>query len=109
MSDSNLTLRDLLAPSEKGLSGDRRVLMESDPHLRTLKERLAKEAKRVNWDGLSDVLAQKAIELLDIPVLARTPRHTFDRIATSPLPGNHYSWASEEDYNQFQCRHHDDA
>ncbi len=69
MSESNLTLRDLLAPSEKGLSVDRRVLLESDPHLHRLKERLAKEAKRVNWDGLSDVLAQKAIELLDVPVL----------------------------------------
>lgn len=69
MSESNLTLRDLLAPSEKGLSADRRVLMESDPRLQTLKERLAKEAKKVNWDGLSDVLAQKAIELLDVPVL----------------------------------------
>ena len=69
MSESNLMLRDLLAPSEKGLSADPRVLMESDPRLQTLKERLAKEAKKVNWDGLSDVLAQKAIELLDVPVL----------------------------------------
>lgn len=69
MSESNLMLRDLLAPSEKGLSADRRILMESDPRLQTLQERLAKEAKKVNWDGLSDVLAQKAIELLNVPVL----------------------------------------
>src|SRR5260370_2127206 len=43
--------------------------MQSAQRLQTLKERLAKEAKKVNWDGLSDVLAQKAIELLDVPVL----------------------------------------
>ena len=56
MSKENPTLEDLFAPES------------SDRRLPELKQAISKHAKLIKWDAVQDVLADKVLEMIDIPL-----------------------------------------
>jgi len=57
MSKDNPTLQDLFAPSK------------ADRHIPKLKHAVSQHSKTLKWDAVEDVLADKVLEMLDIPLL----------------------------------------
>ncbi len=64
-----MTLRQLFALPGKSLPRRARATLESGHGMPELRERLAKESKAIKWDAVADMIADKAVELLDIPLL----------------------------------------
>ena len=57
MSKDNPTLQDLFVPST------------ADRHIPELKHAVAQHSKTLKWDALEDVLADKVLQMLDVPLL----------------------------------------
>ena len=57
MSKDNPTLQDLFVPSK------------SDRRMPELKHALVQQSKIIKWDAVQDVLADKVLEMLDLPLL----------------------------------------
>ncbi len=69
MSEANVTLRELFGESGKGLPQDARSAVQSNHFVVAIKAALAKESKAIRWDVILDVLVEKILEMLDIPIL----------------------------------------
>jgi hypothetical protein len=69
MSESELTLKELFALDDKTLPASGRTAVESSRSMPDLKKKLEKESKAIKWDAVSDVLLEKVVEMLDVPVL----------------------------------------
>ncbi len=69
MSNDNPTLQDLFAPSHNKLAKRPHARLESDRLMPELKQAFVKQSKTIKWDVLENVLADKVLEMLDIPIL----------------------------------------
>jgi len=73
-SETNLSMKDLFEvgdtkdPSERS-NGTTRTELEALKAVGALKEELAKKSKFVRWSVVEEVLIDKTVEVLDIPVL----------------------------------------
>jgi hypothetical protein len=73
-SEANLKMKDLFevgnakTPSE-GSNGTTRPELEASKAVAALKEEVAKKSKLIRWSVVEDVLVDKTVEVLDIPVL----------------------------------------
>jgi hypothetical protein len=69
MSKTELNMKDLFG-MERGqgevVQGDK---FEKAKSAAELKENLAKKSKLIRWDAVKDVLAEKTVEMLDIPMV----------------------------------------
>lgn len=69
MTDSEMTLQQLFALPGKALPPSARSTLQSSHVMAALKEALAKQSKSIKWEAVSDVLVDKAVEILDVPLL----------------------------------------
>ncbi|MBZ5554583.1 MAG: hypothetical protein LAO21_17845 [Acidobacteriia bacterium] len=64
-----MNLRDCFALPDNTLPPASRTAVESSRFMPALREALAKGSKAIKWDAVSDVLAKKILETLDVPLL----------------------------------------
>jgi len=69
MSGTDLNMKDLFGVDRKSDAAIRKDKFENTKTAAKLKEDLAKKSKLIRWDAVADVLAEKAVEALDIPVM----------------------------------------
>jgi len=69
MSKKNLTMQDLLEAQEDGSLEPKGDSLEKMKSVAKLKEELAKKSKLIQWQVVRDVLVDKTVEMLDIPLL----------------------------------------
>ena len=68
MSDSQVTLGRLFFPEAGQVSGSRWSALQSEQQWVELKERLAKEVKRIPWGGVLHNIRERFEALLDVPL-----------------------------------------
>jgi hypothetical protein len=69
MSEPQMNLKECFALPGDGLSPASRTAMESSRLVPALREALLKESRAIKWDAVSEVLAKKVLETLDVPIL----------------------------------------
>src|SRR5215469_920599 len=69
MSKKNLSMKDLLGAQEDGSPEPKGDSLEKTKSMVQLKEELAKKSKLIQWQVVRDVLVDKTVEMLDIPLL----------------------------------------
>ena len=74
VSEANLTIKDLFEvgnakDSSEGRNRTTKPELEASKAVAALKEEVAKKSKLVRWSVVEDVLVDKTVEVLDIPVL----------------------------------------
>jgi hypothetical protein len=69
MSETQMSLKDWFALPGNALPTAARTAVESSRFMPALREALVKESRAIKWDAVSDVLAQKVLETLDVPLL----------------------------------------
>jgi hypothetical protein len=75
MSQANLTMKDLFEiqnakDATQAMDAARQQELETSQAAAALKEEVARKSRLIRWSAVQDVLFEKTVEALDIPVLA---------------------------------------
>jgi hypothetical protein len=68
MSKADLNMKDLLGMKTGKNVAIRQEQLENAKSAAALKNALAKKSKLIRWDSVKDVLAEKTIDMLDLPI-----------------------------------------
>jgi len=69
MNKKNLSMKDLFEAQKNGATEVNGDALEKTKSAAQLKEELAKKSKLIQWSVVRDVLVDKVVEMLDIPLL----------------------------------------
>jgi hypothetical protein len=69
MSKTDLNMKDLFGVERDKAPVVQRDRFDNAKSTTELKENLAKKSKLIQWDAVKDVLAEKTVEMLDIPMV----------------------------------------
>ena len=69
MNETDMTLRRLFSLPGNTLPAAARTTVQANHLIPALKEALAKQSRMIKWDAVSDIIAEKTVEMLDVPVL----------------------------------------
>jgi len=74
MSEANLTMKDMFEvqnakDATQAMGAAKQQELEASPAAAVLKEEVAKKSKLIRWSAVQDVLLEKTVETLDIPLL----------------------------------------
>jgi ABC-type transport system involved in cytochrome bd biosynthesis fused ATPase/permease subunit len=94
MSERNLSMKDMFEVEKRKTPDSRNAALEKTREAATLKEELAKKSKLIQWSVVRDVLFDKTVEMLDIPLLTflqpawKKYREIMDFADTEKYPPN---------------------
>jgi hypothetical protein len=74
MSEANLTMKDMFGvqnarDATQAMGATKQQELETSQAVAALKEEVAKKSRLIRWSAVEDVLFEKTVETLDIPVL----------------------------------------
>ncbi len=69
MSKTNLNMKDLFEVEKDRVPSAKRDALENSRSVEELKKELGKKSKLIKWDVVRDVFEEKAVEMLDLPLL----------------------------------------
>lgn len=69
MIESDTTLKDLLVPNKQPRHDDARPKVDASQAAASLRDELSKEARKVRWDVVGNVLVDKLAELLNVKLV----------------------------------------
>jgi len=116
MSQANLTMKDMFEvqnakDATQAMGAAKRQELEASQAATALKEEVAKKSKLIRWSAVQDVLFEKTVEALDIPVLTfllpawKKYREIVEFADTEKHPANEVNLVSLADHT-VKVEHH---